>query len=403
MRPDFLLAHQALSRRAALGLVGRAAAGATIASVGLGAAGHAAGGSPAPAANRGKAAGRDRDDYDDRMFDVDAAEAGAWAPSRYGAGDERGTLNEVTPERTGAALGLVAGRRATRTYNLGELMVNGMPAYRTVPPREYEQRLTVLGYTPPADFVANGGILQGTEPIGPNRVSIHEERFDTHTYQIATQLDNLNHIGVGATFYNGFQGPEIAESWGTSRLGNEHMGPIVTRGVLLDVLGLKVEEGAEGALSTSRSGDPVLLDNYRITLEDIRAAMERGGIRSIEPGDVVLLRTGWNKVADEPARYLGQEPGIYLREARWLAARRPAIIGSDTWALEVLGNDVVEAAFPVHQELLVKEGVRIGESIVTDGLAADGVHEFVYISTPQFAKGATAGNTPPAALAPLRG
>jgi hypothetical protein len=53
----------------------------------------------------------------------------------------------------------------------------------------------------------------------------------------------------------------------------------------------------------------------------------------------------------------------------------------------------------VHQELLVKHGIRIGEGIITDELAADGVFEFVYLVTPQYAKGATASNTPPAALA----
>jgi len=143
----------------------------------------------------------------------------------------------------------------------------------------------------------------------------------------------------------------------------------------------------------------VLHDNYRITISDLKAAATRGGIRRIHPGDVVLLRTGWNKIArSEPERYLTQEPGIYLAEARYLADRRPAIIGSDSWALEVLGNPVVQAAFPVHQELLVKNGIRIGEGIITDELAADGVHEFVYVTTPQYAQGATAGNAPPAAL-----
>jgi hypothetical protein len=64
----------------------------------------------------------------------------------------------------------------------------------------------------------------------------------------------------------------------------------------------------------------------------------------------------------------------------------------------VLGNPVVQAAFPVHQELIVKNGIRIGEGIITDELAADGVYKFVYVTTPQYAKGATAGNAPPAAL-----
>ena len=388
MRPDLFLTHTALSRRSALGLAGAAA---------LGVAGLT-GASPAAAAGPSEAMGDAG--YDDVMFDVAFAEGGGWAPSRYGPTDQRGTFNEVTAAKTASALRLLADGYPVKTYNLGELMTNGFPAYQTTPPRVYEQRLTVLGYEPPAGFTEGGGILQGTDPLGANRVSVHEERFPQgYTYQIVTQLDGLNHIGVGPTFYNGFQGPDIATPSGTTRLGNEHMGPIVTRGILLDVLGLKLAEGASEALSRSKDGDPVLRDNYRITISDLRAAATRGGIRHIHPGDVVLLRTGWNKIArSEPERYVAQEPGIYLAEARFLADRRPAIIGSDAWALEVLGNPVVQAVFPVHQELLVKHGIRIGEGIITDELAADGVYEFVYLTTPQYAKGATAGNAPPAAL-----
>jgi kynurenine formamidase len=388
MRPDLFATHTALSRRSALGLAGAAA---------LGVAGLT-GASPAAAAGAGAAAGEGP--YDDVMFDVALAEGGGWAPSRYGPTDQRGTFNEVTAATTAAALRLLADGRPVKTYNLGELMTNGFPAYQTTPPRVYEQRLTVLGYQPPAGFTEGGGILQSTEPLGDNRVSLHEERFpEGYTYQIVTQIDGLNHIGVGPTFYNGFQGPDIAAPSGTTRLGNEHMGPVVTRGILLDVLGLKLAEGAGEALSRSRDGDPVLRDDYRITISDLEAAATRGGIRDIHPGDVVLLRTGWNKIArSEPERYVTREPGIYLAEARYLADRRPAIIGSDSWALEVLGNPVVQAAFPVHQELLVKHGIRIGEGVVTDELAADGVYEFVYLTTPQYAEGATAGNAPPAAL-----
>ena len=393
MRPDLLLAHTELSRRSVLGLAGAAAA----AVAGVTASADEAGASP-PSAQAGKALSHGA--YDDRMFDVAAVEAGAWEPSRYGPADQRGSFNEVTPAKTSAALRLLASGRPTKTYQLGELLTNGFPAFHTTPPRVYEQRLTVTGYQPPARFAAGGGILQTTTPLGPNRVSIHEERFPQgYTYQIVTQLDGLNHIGVGATFYNGFQGPDIAESYGTNKLGNEHMGPIVTRGVLLDVLGHKLAYGDRSALSTSAEGDPVLRDDYRITVEDLTAAAGRGRIRRIEPGDVVLIRTGWNKIArTEPVRYLAKEPGIYLREARFLAAHRPAIIGSDAWGLEVLGNPVVTAAFPVHQELLVKHGIRIGEGIITDELARDRVYEFVYVYTPMNAKGATASNTPPAAL-----
>ena len=326
----------------------------------------------------------------------------------------------MTPERTGEALRVLNRGRPVKTYNVGELMFNGFPAFATSPPRLYNQTLTVLGYAL-SDFE---GVLQSATPLGPNRVSIHEERFKTtatsapytFTYQIGTQLDNLNHIGVGPVFYAGHRGPEIAESWGTTALGAEHMGPIVTRGVLLDVLALKLAEGQDD-IEHASNGEPHLASTYRITLEDLQAAMHAGGIRSIKPGDAVLIRTGWNQLVnpkqpvghapDDPThpghpdhvKYLATEPGIHLRESRWLAAHRPALIGSDTWGLEVVPSPPPSPnLFPCHQELLAYYGIRIGEGIVTDELAEDGVYEFVYAVTPQFALGATAGNTPPLAL-----
>jgi hypothetical protein len=325
----------------------------------------------------------------------------------------------VNPEKTAAALAVLGSRPEVRTYNLGELMWNGFPAFKIDPRRTYEQRLMIVGYQPPPGYQDGGGIVSSTEPLGGNRLSFHEERFVAelspkhpvplaNTYQIASQLDNLNHIGAAEFYYNGLRGPDIARGHGTSRLGNEHMGPVVTRGVLLDVLGVKLASGPAGDLAEpATNGKPLLRENYRITVEDLTAAMELGGIGAIEPGDVVLLRTGWNQLLArrDPADIARWEaangmPGIYLREARWLAQFRPAIIGSDTWALEALGSPANNdgTAFPVHQELLMRNGIRIGESYVTDGPADDRVYQFVFAVTPQYAEGATCGNTPPLAL-----
>lgn len=76
------------------------------------------------------------------------------------------------------------------------------------------------------------------------------------------------------------------------------------------------------------------------------------------------------------------------------------MIGADSWALEVAGRPDIygDNAFPCHQELLTHYGIRIGEAIVTDQLAEGQVFEFVFLVTPQNGLGATAGNTPPAAL-----
>jgi kynurenine formamidase len=434
MRTDQLMAHlslQSISRRDAMRLAAKAGiAGAvvhaTAGAIGLGGAGAApatAQGTDMPERRAGQPV--PPDDFDDTLFDVAAVMAGAWDNTAfYMRGDQRGTFQEVTPDKTAEALDLLDRRRPVTTYNLGELMFNGFPAFATSPPRLYNQTLTVLGYAPPPNFA---GVLQSASPLGPNRVSIHEERFRTtaasapfsNTYQIGTQLDNLNHVGVGPVFYGGHRGPAMAQTWGTTALGAEHMGPIVTRGVLLDVLTLKLAESPTDptVIDHASNGKPHLAASYRITLEDLQAAMRAGGIRRIKAGDVVLIRTGWNQLVnpkdpvghspDDPehpnhgdhVKYLATEPGIHLRETHWLASHRPALIGSDTWGLEVVPSPPPSTSlFPCHQELLAHYGIRIGEGIVTDELAADGVLEFVYAVTPQFALGATAGNTPPMAM-----
>jgi Putative cyclase len=402
MRTDVFHEHASLHRVSRRELVELAAkAGAAGALAGLGLRGQDA--SAAPVSSPGAhSPGR----FTDELFDVEAVLEGAWDNTAfYRRGDQRGTLQEVTPRKTREALNVLDLAKPVVTYNLGELMFNGIPAFPSTPPRVYDQRLLVHGYEPPPGFE---GIFQSPTPLGPNRISFHEERFKvteqsapyTYSYQLGTQLDSLNHIGVGPVYYGGRRGPEIAQTWGTSRLGSEHAGPVVTRGLLLDVLGLKLAEGARDVLETAPNGSPHLAATYRITVEDLEASLRRARIRTIRRGDAVLIRTGWNQLLEPRAqKYLASEPGIYLREARWLASDRPAIIGADNWGLEVAGHDVTGAnVFPVHQELLTHFGIRIGEGIVTDRLVADRVFEFVFIVTPQFAAGATAGNTPPCAL-----
>lgn len=367
--------------------------------------------------------------YDD-SFDVGGALSGAWAAAtsaRYGRDDQRGTLNEITEAKTARALHLIEGAKNVVTANMGHTMVNGFPAYRTFPPRRWQQRFVQLGYTPnQADkFFATTtagnkgedewreadrargplGYSQGTTPLGANRLSGNEERFpEGYTFQIATQLDNLNHIGVEHVFYNGFDGREFATPVGATKLGAENIGAFVTRGVLIDILGWKASRGSGDVQSASVNGQTryMLSNTYRITLEDIESAMKWSGVHHLEPGDVVVIRTGWGDLADDPERYdqfLATEPGIYIREAKYFADHRVAVVASDSWGLEVVGNPVSGPnAFPVHQVLLTQHGVRIGEGVLSTQIADAGVHEFVYMYSPMNAVGATAGGTPPVAL-----
>ncbi|MGE3356886.1 MAG: cyclase family protein [Acidimicrobiia bacterium] len=429
MRFDHL--HHHLSRRS---LLKAGAATTALAVAGTGGMGSLAGAAEGGAKRSGGGGGGKPGDYDD-SFSTAGALDGSWAretTARYGADDQRGTLNEITPEKTACALALAQGD-AVKTVIMAHVLRNGIAAYRAFPQRRYEQRITQLGYEPgdPSKWFstttpglegedewraadrANGplGYSQGVTPFGTNKLSGHEERFpEGGTYQIATQLDGLAHIGVQDVFYNGYKASEFATPEAVTKLGIEHVGPIVTRGVLLDVLSLKLAKSPGDTQMVE--GRPMLAGTYRITIEDLQAAMKMGGIKKIEPGDVVVIRTGWNQLAelaleargtDDFAtlndKYLNTEPGIYLREAKWLGDHRPAVVASDSWALEVLGVDFGDGfAFPVHNELITKRGIRIGESVVSDGIVEAGVSEFCYCYMPNHAYGATAGCTAPYAL-----
>lgn len=396
MRLDF--AHDHLCRRDALRL--GAASAAVVAAGGVLNMEAARAAPPGSPPNGGP--------YTDDLFDVDAvASGGEWA-SPYGAADQRGTLNEVTAERTRDALKTLTRGQPVNTYQLGEEMFNGFPAFPSNPPRTHDMKLLVFGYDAGQPFVDGGGIQDFPVPFGPNLVVGHEERFDENfTFQIGSQVDGLNHVGIassegGGRFYNDNYATDFITPTGTTALGNETMGPIATRGVIIDVVGLKVATGATADYFLAANGQPVLRDNYRISIDDIENSLHRQRIRrEIGPGDVAILHTGWTHLLrDDPGRYLTQEPGIYLAESRYFIDRRVAIVATDTWGLEVLDPAVTDGnAFPCHQELLGRTGVRIGESFVTDAAIADDAYEGVLIVTPENVPGATAGSSAPAFLA----
>jgi hypothetical protein len=405
----FDLAHQHLSRRDVLKMGAAGAAAAAAASVGAGA---PVGGLGHDEADGGGGMPGGGGPYDDEMFDYEAVREGGYWVSPYGPDDQRGTLNEVTPERTAAALRLLAPGRPVNTYQLGEEMFNGFPAFPSDPPRSHDMFLYVFGYSAAAaghpDFVANGGIQSGDVPFGPNGVVGHEERFaENFTFQIASQIDGLGHVGIatgderGGWFYNDNYAADLITPTGTNRLGNETMGPIVTRGVVIDVVGLKVAAGATDDFFIAPGGQPVLRDNYRVTIDDIEQSLHRQRVtKPIGAGDVPILHTGWTHLArTDPGRYLTQEPGIYLAEVRYFTDRRVAIVASDSWGLEVLDPAVTGGlAFPCHQELFGKTGIRIGESILTDAPIADDCYEGLFIVTPENVPGATCGSSAPAFL-----
>lgn len=331
-------------------------------------------------------------DFDDEMFDVEAVVAGEWVPGPYGPDDQLGTYNEVTGELRAQALATLDLARPVDTYSLAVEVFEDFPAYGD---RPYRQQLLVAGYEPPADY---DGLVRETEPLGPNRLSYHEERVEV-TYNIASKINGFLHCGVDGTFYNGVTGAEVARTGGAAELDNVSWGPpLLTRGFLLDVAGAKA--GGPDTFEAA-NGRPVLHDGYRITVEDLEEAIDRQGLPPFEPGDAILIRTGWNNlVRSDPERFLQVSPGVWLRETRWLASHRPALVGVDSWVWGTMDPDVVDGCWSAcHQELLYRFGIRLGEGIGVEKLVDGGVDRFVFCHAPFPGVGATSASSPAMALA----
>jgi Putative cyclase len=298
-----------------------------------------------------------------------------WWPSRWGPEDEAGASNWITPEKILEAARLI---RTGKVYELGRVYESAMPLFGS---RVFAVR--VPG-TP------TGG------PFGNNRLVYHDEYVTGELGQVGTQFDGLGHIGVQISttpfdhsqtrFYNGFTEADMASPYGLTKLGIEKVKPFFTRGILVDVAGFKggmLDMGVE------------------ITLADVRGALGRQRIdeNSIRSGDAVFINSGWGSLwMRDNTRFNAGEPGIGLEVARWLADKQISLVGSDTWATEVVPNPNPDLVFAVHNELITKHGIFNHENLDFSSLIADQAWEFVYMFAPLRIKGATGSPGRPIAL-----
>ncbi|MCB1685500.1 MAG: cyclase family protein [Pseudomonadales bacterium] len=278
--------------------------------------------------------------------------AADWYPSRYGADDTLGAINNLSP---GAVVDAVRLVRTGKTYALGVVTGPDSPAY---PPRRYS--MTVL--QPP----------DGTGTmLGSNRATYNDDLLFTWM-GIGSQLDGLGHLGTEHRYYNGLRAQDFVTTTGLTRLNVDALPPIVSRGVLLDMARHLGQSPVAAGTAFNRAA--------------IDAAASAQGI-SLRKGDVVLFHTGWlNLVGVDNAAFMNGEPGLGVEGARYLAGLGVVAVGSDTWAVEAIPHEDPAQAFPVHVELLARHGVYILENMDTRALAADAAYEFLFVlGAPRFA------------------
>lgn len=291
--------------------------------------------------------------------------------SRWGKDDQKGAMNLVTPERTLAAL---QSAEQGRMIDLSQEIQVGHP--RLDP---FIGPMT-MGMWSNADTSRR---MAKEHFDAKNDPGVFTERVELcmHT---GTHIDALGHITIGDEMYNGWSYRESTNNWGLERLGIEHMPPLITRAVLLDV-----STRPDGSLLTG--GDVV-------TVDDLKRALDKAKTE-LQPGDVALINTGWGRLfmADNET-YTESEPGIDEDAARWLTEQQVCAIGADNMAVEVLPYPDPRILFPVHQHTLVEAGVHLIENLAFDAILQENVSTFCFILLPVKVSGATACPVRPVAV-----
>ncbi|OLB95057.1 MAG: hypothetical protein AUH30_16215 [Candidatus Rokubacteria bacterium 13_1_40CM_68_15] len=282
-------------------------------------------------------------------------------PSKWGAGDQRGSGNHAKPENVLRAARLI---RTGEVIELGQVLSADMPISST---RQFNMHVKRTFMNPQS-----------------NRRGSNEELVTSEIGQVGTQFDGFAHQTIGNSLYNCFKQDDITTRTGFTRLGIENVGALVTRGVLIDVAGLK--------------GVEMLPDTYEITATDLQRALQRQSL-SLQPGDAVIIHTGWGKLwGKDNARYMKSCPGIGVGAAEWLARQDPMLVGADNVPVEVSPNPDPQISAPVHQIFLVVNGIHILENLKLDELAAKRVNEFAFVMQPLKLKGATGSTVAPIAV-----
>ncbi len=295
---------------------------------------------------------------------------GKWGCACWGADDQIGAANLITPEKRMAALRSI---ESPRIFDLSHTTSADAPFLRPNQPP-----FLLMMWSTWRDAIRRRRGIGMTNDAGSN-----VERVEM-TMHVGTHIDALGHVSKGDRLYNNLDAAETLGDWGLNRLGIEQAPPMITRGVLLDVAGIDGGEHLEAGRV--------------ITPADLEAAVARAGV-SLEPGDIVLIRTGWGRYyGTDNARYLVGEPGIDVPGAQWLTGQGVTAIGCDNMAVEVLPNPDHAKALPVHQHALAEAGAYLIENLALDELAAAGATTFCLVIVAPKIRGATGAPVRPIAM-----
>lgn len=286
---------------------------------------------------------------------------------RWGADDERGTLNLLSPE---------AVQRGVRAARQGKVFSLAIP---------FDEDGPQTGSIPGRDNPVREMLMVNTSFTGDPADFCTSDDKVTMGVQAATHWDALAHVSYEGRLYNDIPA-DVIGAQGAQRLGIDRFGPIVGRGVLADVARLHGVDHFDGA--------------FPITGDDLDAAVQV----QVEPGDILLVRTGqmhWLRSGDKD-RFGHPAPGLSTQSIEWLHDHDIAAVATDTLTFEVFPGEDPAVLLPVHMLHLVDMGLVQGQLWFLDDLAADcaadGQHDFLLTATPLPLTGAVGGPVAPTAV-----
>ena len=208
--------------------------------------------------------------------------------------------------------------------------------------------------------------------------------------QAATQWDALSHVYYDDKLYNGFPASSVT-SFGATKASIDKIDVkgVVSRGVLVDM--------------PRHRGVACLEGGTVIQPDDLDAALAGQGV-GIEPGDILVIRTGWwSRFPELGTDWIVGNPGLGWRCAEWLREHDVAAVAADNVGVEA-GVQQVEGfiGLVMHMLCLRDMGLMFGEIWNLEELAADcaadGVYEFQLVAPPLRVTGAVGSPLNPIAM-----
>jgi kynurenine formamidase len=283
---------------------------------------------------------------------------------RWGADDERGAANLIGED---------AVRRGLRE-------VRQLRAVSLAAPIVANRGAGVVGRPAPQHFMLRDGGDYAAGLAERAGFGFADDYVALPTHGV-THMDALSHVWQDGQMYNGYPAAAVT-SRGAAKCGIDKAGPIVTRGVLVDLV---------------PPGSPWLAPGEAVSAERLRQALGTSGV-TLEPGDALLVRTGWLEAWTAGQADTSAWPGLAADCADFLASQQIAVVGADNIGVEAFPSADPGCQVPLHVALLRGHGIYFCELLDLAALAAAGQPAFLFVVAPLHLVGAVGSPVAPVAV-----